>query len=65
MVLAAIGKGARTAASVRDALATGTYEGLAMTYKSDGTGNMAHDAVIVCYDGSSRMPKIVKRYAAR
>ena len=46
-------------------LATGSYEGLAMTYKSDGTGNMAHDAVIVCYDGSSRVPKIVKRYAAR
>lgn len=65
MVLAAVGKGARTAAQVRDALATGSYEGLAMTYKSDGTGNMAHDAVIVCYDGLSRVPKIVKRYAAR
>lgn len=65
MVLAAIGKGARTAIQVRDALATGSYEGLAMTYKSDGTGNMAHDAVIVCYDGTSRVPKIVKRYAAR
>lgn len=65
MVLAVIAKGARNAAQVRDALATGSYEGLAMTYKSDGTGNMAHDAVIVCYDGSSRVPKIVKRYAAR
>lgn len=64
MVLTAIGKGARTAAQVREALATGTYEGLAMTYKSDGTGNMAHDAVIACYDGMSRVPRIVKRYAA-
>ena len=33
-----------------------------MTYKSDGTGNMAHDAVIICYDGADRTPKIVKRY---
>jgi branched-chain amino acid transport system substrate-binding protein len=64
MVLAAIAKGAATATQVRDALATGSYEGLAMTYKSDGTGNMAHDAVIVCYDGVGRTPKIVKRYAA-
>jgi len=23
---------------------------------------MAHSAVIVCYDGTSRVPKIVKRY---
>ena len=33
-----------------------------MTYKSDGTGNMAHSAVIMCYDGTSRVPRIVKRY---
>ncbi len=48
--------------ALRTALATGTFAGLAMTYKSDGTGNMAHDAVIVCYDGASRVPRIVKRY---
>jgi branched-chain amino acid transport system substrate-binding protein len=44
-------------------LASATFEGLAMTYKSDGKGNMAHDAIIVCYDGASRTPKIVKRYS--
>lgn len=63
MVLAAVAEGARTPEQVRAALATTTFEGLAMTYKSDGTGNMAHDAVIVCYDGTSRTPRIVKRYA--
>jgi len=33
-----------------------------MTYKSDGRGNMAHSAVILCYDGASRVPKIVQSY---
>jgi branched-chain amino acid transport system substrate-binding protein len=33
-----------------------------MTYKSDGKGNMAHSAAIVCFDGISRAPKLVKRY---
>lgn len=37
--------------------------GLAMAYRSDGKGNMAHDAVIIFYDGTSRVPHIVKRYA--
>lgn len=46
-----------------DALAGATYKGLAMTYRSDGKGNMAHDAIIVCYDGTSRTPGIAKRYA--
>ena len=43
-------------------LATHRYDGLAMSYESDGQGNMAHDAVIICYDGTSRTPAIVKRY---
>ena len=55
-------KGAKTAADIQKALSTMTYKGLAMTYKSDGTGNMAHSAVIVCYDGKSRIPKIAKHY---
>jgi len=33
-----------------------------MTYRSDGKGNMAHDAVIVCYDGTTRVPRVVRRY---
>ncbi len=62
MVLAALASGARTPEAVTKYLATATYRGLAMTYRSDGAGNMAHSAVIVCYDGKSRVPKIVKRY---
>jgi len=46
-----------------EALAMLRHEGLAMTYQSDGKGNMAHDAIIVCYDGTSRTPRIVKRYS--
>lgn len=62
MVLAAIEGGATDAAAVRQALAANAYRGLAMTYRSDGTGNMAHDAVIICYNGQDHMPEIVQRY---
>ena len=62
MVLAAVADGARTPADVKRWLAEKSFEGLAMTYRSDGSGNMAHDAVIVCYSGEDRVPAIVKRY---
>lgn len=62
MTLDAVAKGATTPADVTKALSSGTYKGLAMTYRSDGKGNMAHSAIIVCYDGQSRVPKIAKRY---
>lgn len=62
-VLEALAAGARTGEEVRRHLAEKVHEGLAMTYRSDGTGNMAHDALIVCYDGTSRVPAIVERYA--
>lgn len=62
MALQAIAKGATTSAALTAALASGTYRGLAMTYKSDGKGNMAHSAIIVCYDGTSRVPHVAKRY---
>jgi branched-chain amino acid transport system substrate-binding protein len=62
MMLAAVKGGATTPEAMRQALSTMTYEGLAMTYKSDGRGNMAHTAVILCYDGASRIPKIVQTY---
>lgn len=64
MALAAVAKGARTPDAVREALSTQTYDGLAMAYRSDGKGNMAHSALIVCYDGETRTPKVVKRYDA-
>jgi branched-chain amino acid transport system substrate-binding protein len=62
MMLAAVKAGATTPEAMRQALAAGTYAGLATTYKSDGRGNMAHSAVILCYDGASRVPKIVQSY---
>jgi branched-chain amino acid transport system substrate-binding protein len=49
-------------AAVRDRLAHDSYEGIVTTYKSDGKGNMAHEAEIICYDGTSRVPKVVARY---
>jgi branched-chain amino acid transport system substrate-binding protein len=52
-----------TPAAMRDRLARDTYQGIATTYRSDGKGNMAHEAEIVCYDGSDRIPRPAVRYA--
>jgi branched-chain amino acid transport system substrate-binding protein len=62
MTLNAIAAGATSAAAVTTALASGSYDGVAMRYKSNGRGDMAHAAVIVCYDGKSRTPTIAMRY---
>ena len=62
MVLNAVAHGAADAAAVTKALSSESYAGLAMTYKSDGKGNMAHSAVIVCFDGTSRVPTVAKHY---
>jgi branched-chain amino acid transport system substrate-binding protein len=62
MALAAVKDGARTAEDVRKYLSSTEYQGVAMSYKSDGKGNLAHSVVIVCYDGVSLSPKLVKRY---
>jgi branched-chain amino acid transport system substrate-binding protein len=62
MILDAVQKGATTPDAVTRHLASNSYQGLAMSYKSDGKGNMAHSAIIICYDGNSRVPKIAKRY---
>lgn len=64
MVLDAMARGARTAADVTKALAANTYQGLAMTYRSNGRGDMAHGAVIICYDQGTRVPTVVKHYEA-
>lgn len=63
MALKLIGEGANTAEKLREALQKATYTGVAMTYKSDGEGDMAHDADIVCWDGKSRVPNIAAHYA--
>jgi len=52
-----------TAEQMREALANGTYEGVAKIYKSDGNGDMAHDAEVVCYDGTSRIPTVARHYS--
>jgi branched-chain amino acid transport system substrate-binding protein len=63
MTLQLIGGGAKTAEDLVSALGKSTYKGVAMTYKSNGHGDMAHDADIVCWDGKSRIPQIVKHYS--
>jgi branched-chain amino acid transport system substrate-binding protein len=63
MALTLIAKGAKTPEDLRTALQSETYQGVAMTYKSNGHGDLAHDADIVCWDGKSRIPKIVAHYA--
>jgi branched-chain amino acid transport system substrate-binding protein len=63
MALSLIAKGAKTPEALRAALQTETYQGVAMTYKSNGKGDLAHDAEIVCWDGTSRIPNIVAHYA--
>jgi branched-chain amino acid transport system substrate-binding protein len=62
MALEAVSKGAKTASDVQKYLSTQSYKGVGMSYKSDGKGNLAHSVVVVCYDGTSLVPKLVKRY---
>jgi branched-chain amino acid transport system substrate-binding protein len=52
-----------TPKAVRDRLASDTYQGVVTTYRSDGKGNMAHEAEIICYDGADRIPKLAARYS--
>jgi branched-chain amino acid transport system substrate-binding protein len=52
-----------TPAKVRERLSTARYQGVVTTYWSDGKGDMAHDAEIVCFDGTDRVPRPVARYS--
>ncbi len=61
-VLAEGGAGRLSGETLRAKLTSSGHAGLAMPYRSDGKGNMAHDALIACYDGAGRVPKIVERY---
>lgn len=65
MALTLIARGAKTPDELRAAFHSATYKGVAMTYKSNGRGDMSHDADIVCWDGKSRIPKIAKHYAGK
>ena len=62
MALQALADGANTPDKMTKALASTTFKGLAMTYKSNGKGDMAHSAVVICFDGKSRVPTIAKHY---
>lgn len=48
--------------AVRAKLSSLSHRGLATEYKSDGKGNMVNSAIIVCYDGTGRVPPIARRY---
>jgi branched-chain amino acid transport system substrate-binding protein len=63
MALTLMAHGAKAPEDLRAALQKETYQGVAMTYKSNGHGDLSHDADIVCWDGTSRIPKIVGHYA--
>ena len=63
MALTLVAQGAETPEQLREAFHNTTYDGVAMTYESDGHGDMAHDADIVCWDGTSRIPSVVRHYA--
>jgi branched-chain amino acid transport system substrate-binding protein len=63
MALTLIGNGADTSEKLIAAFHGTTYKGVAMTYKSNGKGDMSHDADIVCWDGTSRIPSRAAHYA--
>lgn len=52
-----------TPAKIRERLATTRWQGIVTTYWSDGKGDMAHKAEIVCFDGKDRVPRPVMRYS--
>jgi branched-chain amino acid transport system substrate-binding protein len=54
-----------TPAAVQARLASEEWKGMVTTYKSDGKGNMAHEAEIICYDGTSRVPVMAAHYNLR
>ena len=56
------GVDAVTGDAVRARLSTMRWQGLATEYWSDGKGNMAHEALIVCYGGTGRVPAIMSKY---
>jgi branched-chain amino acid transport system substrate-binding protein len=63
MTLSLVAAGADTPAKLMAGFHDTTYKGIAMTYKSNGKGDMAHDAEIVCWNGTSRIPSTAARYA--
>jgi branched-chain amino acid transport system substrate-binding protein len=54
-----------TPQAVHARLSSEEWKGVVTTYKSDGKGNMVHEAEIICYDGASRVPALAARYNLR
>lgn len=52
-----------TPTKIRERLATTRWQGVVTTYWSDGKGDMAHEAEIVCFDGTDRIPRPAARYS--
>jgi len=52
-----------TPARVRERLGTARWQGVVTTYWSDGKGDMAHEAEIVCFDGTDRVPRPTAKYS--
>ena len=48
---------------VRERLGTARWQGVVTTYWSDGKGDMAHEAEIVCFDGTDRVPRPTAKYS--
>jgi len=65
MALSLIAGGADTPEKLMAGFHNTTYKGIAMTYKSNGKGDMAHDAEIVCWNGTSPIPSVAIHYAGQ
>ena len=52
-----------TPMKVRERLGTARWQGAVTTYWSDGKGDMAHEAEIVCFDGTDRVPRVAAKYS--
>lgn len=63
MALSLIAAGANTPEKLMEGFHKTTYKGVAMTYKSNGKGDMAHDAEIVCWNGTGPIPAVAAHYA--
>ena len=62
MFAKAYAAGSNSAATMRAWLSKNPYQGIAMSYVSNGKGDMAHSAVIVCYDGVSHNARVARRF---
>jgi branched-chain amino acid transport system substrate-binding protein len=63
LALTLIAGGADTPEKLMAGFHSTTYKGVAMSYKSNGKGDMAHDAEIVCWNGTSPIPGVAAHYA--